>query len=55
MEEANISGDGRETRGDDPFQNLGNGLEENIDAERGRRIVGRFPRLVQDHPVRHFH
>ena len=33
VEEAKISGDGRDMRGDETFQNLGNGLKENSDAE----------------------
>ena len=33
VEEANVSGNGRETGGNDPFQDLGDGLKENNDAE----------------------
>ena len=34
VEEANISVDGRETGGDDPFKDLGHGLEKDNNAER---------------------
>ena len=33
VEEANISGDGGEAGGDDPFQDLRNGLKEDYDTE----------------------
>ena len=55
MEEANVSGNGRETGGKNPFLNFGNGFKENNDAERGRRIVGELARFVNDHSICNLH
>ena len=34
VEEADVSDDGRDTGGDDPFKDLGHGWEKDDDAER---------------------
>ena len=52
---ANVSGKGREVGGNNLFQDSGDGLKENNNAEYGRRVMGGLARLVMDHPICHFH
>ena len=56
MKEANVSGNGLKTGGNNPFQDFGDGLEENNDAKRGRRVIGGLAvAVVKDYPICHFH
>ena len=55
VQEAHVSGTGGKTGGNNLFQDLGEGLKENNNAERGRRVVGGLARFVKDHPICHLH
>ena len=42
---------GGESNGDDAFEDLGDGFEEDDDTEGSRSVVGRFAGFVEDNPV----
>ena len=42
VKQARLPCQGGESNGEDAFQDLGDGFEENDDAERGRSVVGRL-------------
>jgi len=51
VKEAGEPGDGGETGGDYPFQDLGDSLKEDNNPEGSRRVVGLLARFVEDNPV----
>jgi len=53
VEEASHAGHAREPGVHDPFQDLGEGLEQYYHAEGGGRVLGGLAQLVQDHAVGH--
>ena len=51
MKPARFPCQGGESDGEDSFEDLGDGFEEDDDTEGGRRVVGRLAGFVEDNPV----
>ena len=52
VEEAGLPGQASESDGHDLFEYLGDGFEEDNNAEACRRVIRGFAWLVQNHPIR---